>query len=100
MDEQFNEEAKHGWRFAADEARITDEKASSEDRKHPSERVFESTDGNLGAVIGKEEGAARSFPGNEGRIAQAWGDCARRSARRCASLFRILLALRRLDTKN
>ena len=36
MEEHFNSEAKHAWRFAADAARITDEKASSEDRKHSS----------------------------------------------------------------
>ena len=29
-------------------------------------------DSNLEAVIGKEEGAVESIPGNEGRIAQAW----------------------------
>ena len=71
MEEKFNKEAKQGWRFAADSARITDEKASSEDRKHTSGRVFAAIDGNLGAVIGKEEGAVESIPGNEGRIAQA-----------------------------
>ena len=27
MEEQFNKEAKEGWRFAADAARITDEKS-------------------------------------------------------------------------
>ena len=31
MKEQFNREEKAGWRFAADAARITDERASSED---------------------------------------------------------------------
>ena len=34
MEQQFNREAKEGWRFAADAARITGERASSEDRKH------------------------------------------------------------------
>ena len=29
MEEQFNREAKEGWRFAADAARITDERAGS-----------------------------------------------------------------------
>ena len=37
MEEQFNKEAKEGWRFAADAASITDERAGSEDRKHTSE---------------------------------------------------------------
>ena len=33
MEEQFNQEAKQRWKFAADAARITDENASSENRK-------------------------------------------------------------------
>ena len=33
---------------------------------------FVAVDSDLGAVIGKEEGAVKSLPGNEGRIAQAW----------------------------
>ena len=32
MEEQFNKEAKEGWRCAADAARITDEIAGDEDR--------------------------------------------------------------------
>ena len=40
MEEQFNKEAKEGWRYAADAARITDEKAGDEDRKHTSGVVF------------------------------------------------------------
>ena len=36
MDEQLNKEAKEGWRFAADAARIKDEIAGSEDRKQKS----------------------------------------------------------------
>ena len=58
MDEQFNKEAKQGWRFAADAARITDVNVSSEDRKHTSGGVFLCS--NLGAVIGKEEGSIES----------------------------------------
>ena len=77
MEETLNKEAKQDWRFAADSARITDEKASSEDRKHTSGGVFVAIDGNLGAVIGKEEGAVESIPGNEGRIAPSMGECAR-----------------------
>ena len=72
MEEQFNKEDKQGWRFAADAARITDEKASTEDRKHTSGGVFVALDSNLGAVVGAKEGAVESFPGNEARIAQAW----------------------------
>ena len=36
MEEQFNKEAKQGWRSAADAARITDETTGSKDRKHTS----------------------------------------------------------------
>ena len=53
-DEQFSREAKEGWRFAADAARITDERASSEDRKHTSGGVFVAVDSNLGTVLGAE----------------------------------------------
>ena len=35
-------------------------------------RCFVAVDRNLGAVVGKEEGAVKSIPGNEGRIAKAW----------------------------
>ena len=72
VEEQFNKEAKQGWTFAADAARITDERARSEDRKHTSRGVFVAVDSNLGAVVGAEEEAIASIPGNEGRIAQAW----------------------------
>ena len=72
MEEQFNKEAKQGRRFVAGTARITDECAADEGRKHTSGEVFVAIDSNLGAVIGKEEGAVTSIPGDEGRIAQAW----------------------------
>ena len=64
--------AKPGWIFAADAPRITDVNAISEDRKHRSGAVFVVVDSNVGAVMGKEDGAAESIPGNEGSIAQAW----------------------------
>ena len=32
MEEQFSRESKEGWRFAADAARVTDDRASFEDR--------------------------------------------------------------------
>ena len=70
MEEHSNKEAKEGWRFAADAARITDERAGSEERKHTSGGVFVALDSNLGAVVGGDEGAIESIPGNEGRIAQ------------------------------
>ena len=72
MEEQFNGEAKDRWRFAASAARIPAETAGDEDRKHTSGGVFVASDSNLGAVVGAEEGVIESFPGNEGRIAQAW----------------------------
>ena len=71
MEEQFSKEAKEGWRFAADAARITDERAGSEDQKHISGGVFVAVDSNLGAVVGAER-RNKSIPGNEGRIAQVW----------------------------
>ena len=69
MDEQFNKEAKQGWRLAADAARITDGNAV---RIANTRREVVATDSNLGAVVGTEEGAVASIPGNEGRIAHAW----------------------------
>ena len=72
MEEQLNEGAKEGWIFAADAARIADERASSEDQKHTSGGVFVAVDSNLGAVVGGEEGTVTSIPGNEGRIGQVW----------------------------
>ena len=60
MEEQFNKEAKRGWRFAADAARITDENASSEDRRHTSGGVSAAIDSH--PVIDKDEG----------RLVQPW----------------------------
>ena len=57
MEEQFDREAKEGWRFAASAARITEEMVGGEDRKHSSGGVF--VDSNLGAVVGAEEGAMK-----------------------------------------
>ena len=57
MEKQFNQEAKQGWRCAADAARITVENAGSEDRKHTSGGVFVAIHSNQGAVIGKEDEA-------------------------------------------
>ena len=74
MEEQFNREAKEGWRLAADAARITNEKASSEDRNHTSGGVFIAVDSNLQRVVGGKEGAVAAIPGNEGRITQAWAN--------------------------
>ena len=96
MEEQFNEEAKEGWRFAANAARITDETTGSEDRKRTSGGVFVAVNSNLGAVVGAEEGAIESIPGNEGRInCPSVGE----SQRRIAYLHGVLLALRRMDSE-
>ena len=78
-EEMDNGEATEGWRLAASAARITDETAGSEDhtsRQQPGSR-----------------GAVASIPGNEGRLAQAFGEF----SRRYASFFGVLLALRRVD---
>ena len=72
MEEQFNKEAKEGRRLAASAAIITEETAGDEDRKHTSGGVVVAIGSNPGAVVGAEEGAIESFPGNEGRIARAW----------------------------
>ena len=61
MEETFNTEAKQGWTFVAHAARITDESASNEHRKH-----------SFGTVVHNEEGAIMSIPGSERSIAQAW----------------------------
>ena len=68
MEEQFNKEAKEDWRLAADAARITDERAGSEDRNHTSGGAFVAVDSNFGAVVGQKEGAIESIPGNEGEV--------------------------------
>ena len=86
MEEQFNNEATEGWMFAADAARLTDERARSEDRMHTSGGVFVADDSNLGAVVGVEEGAIGSIPGNEGRIVQSWVN-ARGGLRVCSVYF-------------
>ena len=72
MEEQFNREAKEGWIFAADAARMTYERARNEDRKHTSGGVSIAVDSNLGKIVGEREGAVTSIPDNEGRTTQAW----------------------------
>ena len=54
-------------------ARITEEMAGDDDRKHTSGGVFVAVDSNLGAVVGAEEGATDSISGNEGRICRSMG---------------------------
>ena len=56
MEEKFNKEAKEGWRFVVDVARITYERTSSEDRMHISGGVCVADDSKLEAVVGVEEG--------------------------------------------
>ena len=65
MGDKFNKEAKQGWRGAADAARITDEGAGSKDCKHTSGGVLMAIEHRLGAVVDKEEGAAKTILGNE-----------------------------------
>ena len=93
MEEQFNREAQEGWIFAADAARITGEKACSEDRKHTSGGVFVAVVGNLGAVVREEDGKLASTLGDEGRITQVWVDV--QGDMRVFSVY--FLALTRLD---
>ena len=95
VEEQFNKEAKEGWRFAADAARITDERAGDEDRKHTSGGVFVAIDSNLGAVVGAEEGPIESIPGNEGQNSQARVNV----KRRIGYLRGLFLALRGMVVK-
>ena len=61
MEEKFNEEAKQGWRFAADAAIFTDENAGSEDCKHTSGGVSLA----IGNVTKKKKGAFAFIVGNE-----------------------------------
>ena len=89
MEEQFNREAKKGWKFATSAARITEEMAGDDDSKHSSKGVFDATDSNLGAVGSAEEGAIGSIPGNEGRIAQTWVNVKRRTAYLLSQSFSI-----------
>ena len=52
MEEQFNKEVKEGWRFAASAARITEETAGDEERKHTSGGVFVAIGSNLESSCG------------------------------------------------
>ena len=62
MEEQFNKEAKQGWRFAADAARMTDETAGSEDRKHTSgEGVVGQSTAILEQLLAKKKVRKRGF---------------------------------------
>ena len=59
MEEQFNKEAKQGWRSAADAARITDETAGSKDRKHTSGGLSVAVDSILEHSLAKKKGRLR-----------------------------------------
>ena len=93
MEEQFNKEAKEGWRCAADAARITDERVSGEDRKHTSRGVF---DGSRQQSVSSCESRTR------GKWFDSWyrrkncpgmGEC----QRRFVCFLGVFPALRRLD---
>ena len=55
MEEQFNREAKEGWRFAADAARITDARAGSEDQNQTLGGVFVAVDSNLDRLLERKK---------------------------------------------
>ena len=61
--------------FAADTARITNENADIEDRKHTSVSVFVAVCSNLRAVVSIEEGAVESR--KRGNNCPSMGKCAR-----------------------
>ena len=69
---------------------VTNERASSDHRKHTSGGVFIAADSNLGRS-GEREGAVASIAGNKGKITEL-GKCAGH-----ASVFGVLLALGRMD---
>ena len=71
MEEQFNKEAKEGWRCAGDASRTTDESASNEDQKHTSGGVFVAVDSWEQLLERKKEQLSPSQK-NEGGIAQVW----------------------------
>ena len=89
----FKREAKEGWRLAAGAARVTDERASSDDRKHTLGGVFVAVDSNLGTVVGEEEVCSDISPRQRGWNHPGLGNC----ARVYAGIFGILLVLRRMD---
>ena len=93
MEEHFNSEAKEGWKFAADAARITDERANSEDRTRTFGGVFVAIDSNLGAVVGAEEGAIESITGRKN--CPSMGE----RERRIANLLRLPMAFRGMVVK-
>ena len=95
MEEQFNKEAKEGWRVCSKVQRETLRKRQAvRIAKHTPGGVLVAIDSNLGAVVGKEEGAIESFPGSEGRIAQAWVN-----VRGVLRIFGVFLAFRRMDAE-
>ena len=73
-EEQFSKESMQGWRSEADAARIIDDKASNEDRKHTSGGVFLAIDSTLGAVVDKEEGSVHVHPRECRRFTQSWAN--------------------------
>ena len=72
MEEQFEKKPNKVGDLQRTQQDCTDGNVGSEDCKHTSGGVFVAMDSNLGAVVGTEEGAVASIPGNEGRIAQVW----------------------------
>ena len=93
MEKQFNREAKEGWRFAADAARITDETVGSEDHKHTSGGVFLAVDSNMGAVVGGGRRGDWFDPRQRRKNCPSMGE----RQRMFAIFLGLLLAFRRLD---
>ena len=65
MEEQFNKEAKQGWRFAADVARITDENASSGATQARVGRSFCGSRWQIWSSFRKRRRAVTSIPGTK-----------------------------------
>ena len=86
MEEQFNKEAKDGWKFAA---------AGSEDRKHTSGGVFVAVDSNWGSGYGSRRRGNCVDPRKWWKNCPSIGEC----QRRIACLLCVFLALRRLDSE-
>ena len=95
MEEQFNKEAKEGWRFAADAARITDERAGIEDQKAHIRRCFCSDRQQLGSSCLRKGRSSYNNPRKRRKKCPGVGTCAWRDANVCS----IILAHAGMDPK-
>ena len=62
IEEQFNREAKEGWRFATSAARIMEEMAGDDDREHTSGGVFVAIDVAWELLCVQKKGQLSRFP--------------------------------------